>query len=131
MEWVMYNPNPTNRHVGDCAVRATSKALDLSWEDAYLKLCVNGYVLGDIPNSNEVMSETLKQAGFERHFIENTCPDCYTVKDFCEDYPEGNYVVFSSGHVLCVKDGNYYDAWDSGDKPVYFYFSKEEVNDGV
>ena len=27
--WVKYNPNPAGRHVGDCAVRAVAKALDL------------------------------------------------------------------------------------------------------
>ena len=30
-----YNPNPVSRRVGDCAVRAVAKALDIDWETAY------------------------------------------------------------------------------------------------
>ena len=30
--WVWYNPSPTGRNVGDCAVRAIAKALDIDWE---------------------------------------------------------------------------------------------------
>lgn len=35
--------NPVGARVGDCAVRAISKALNISWEDAYAKLVVAGY----------------------------------------------------------------------------------------
>lgn len=30
--WKPYNPNPVGRSVGDCAVRAIAKALDVTWE---------------------------------------------------------------------------------------------------
>lgn len=33
--WVKYQPNPCGRNVGDCAVRAISKALGMDWETAY------------------------------------------------------------------------------------------------
>ena len=29
-----YEPNPVSSNVGDCAVRAISKALDIDWEKA-------------------------------------------------------------------------------------------------
>ena len=31
--WKKYNPNPKGACVGDCTVRAISKALNQSWED--------------------------------------------------------------------------------------------------
>ncbi len=42
-EWEYYNPNPTERMVGDCAVRAVSKAVDIDWEKAYTLIMLNGY----------------------------------------------------------------------------------------
>lgn len=40
-----YNPNPRNRSgVGDCTVRAVSKALGVSWESAYIDLVIQGYL---------------------------------------------------------------------------------------
>ena len=33
--WVEYNPNPSGRRVGDCAVRAVAKALNVDWETAW------------------------------------------------------------------------------------------------
>lgn len=126
MKWIYYNPNPENKNVGDCTVRAISKLLNIDWESAYLLLCKSGYYLCDMPNTFDVLEDVLKTNGYKRHFVKNTCPDCYTVRDFCEDYSEGSYIVFSESHVVCIVDGDYYDAWDSGDKTIYFYFSKED-----
>lgn len=39
-----YNPNPVGRRVGDCAVRAVAKALDIDWETAYAKIVKNGFL---------------------------------------------------------------------------------------
>ena len=48
MAYVYYNENPTGRHVGDCSVRAVSKALDIDWETAYCMICANGFQMGDM-----------------------------------------------------------------------------------
>lgn len=126
MSWILTNPNPLKRNIGDCAIRAVSLALDTDWENAYLKLALNGYAMADMPNSNEVIVATLRQAGFYKKFVKDTCPDCYTVKDFCRDFPYGVYVLFCESHVVCVIDGCYYDSWDSGDRAVYFYCYRKE-----
>lgn len=41
--WKKYNPNPTGRSVGDCAIRAVAKALSLTWEEAYALIVANGF----------------------------------------------------------------------------------------
>lgn len=46
-----YNPNPAGRVVGDCAVRAVSKALGITWEEAFDKLATAAYKMADLPNS--------------------------------------------------------------------------------
>ena len=48
--------------------------------------------------------------------------ECYTVKLFTEEHPHGTYILALSGHVVAVQDGNYFDAWDSGDEiPLYVW----------
>lgn len=124
--FVFYNPNPTERKVGDCSIRAVSKALNIDWETAYLKVCLAGYQMGDMPSSDSVWGAVLRQNGFYRKTIPNSCPDCYTANDFCEDNPKGVYVLGFGGHVATVIDGNLYDSWDSSKEiPIYVWYLKE------
>lgn len=124
--WIKYNPNPTGRNVGDCAVRAVAKALDVDWEDAYLLIVANGYEMCDMPSSDAVWGSVLRQNGFYRKAIPNTCPDCYTAQDFCADHPEGVFVLGFGGHVCTVESGNIFDSWDSSREiPVYMWYRKE------
>ena len=52
--WKEFNPSPTGRNVGDCAVRAVAQALDTTWETAYALIALNGFQMGDMPSSNSV-----------------------------------------------------------------------------
>jgi len=121
-----YNPSPSGRNVGDCAVRAIAKATDREWEEAYTALCLVGYEMDDLPNSNAVFGRHLERNGFKKRFIPNSCLDGYTVEDFCLDHPEGTFVLCLSGHVVCVKNGTLWDTWDSRREIVLYYFEKVE-----
>ena len=121
--FVEYNPNPTGAKVGDCAVRAVAKALGIDWESAYWMMAYNGFLMGDVMSSNNVWGSVLRQNGFKRHSLPNSCPDCYTVKDFCVDHPVGIYVLGTGTHAVCVEDGNYFDSWDSGEESPAYYWS--------
>ena len=125
--FVKYNANPINKRVGDCTVRAISKALDQSWYKTFVEMCVQSVMLCDMPSANHVWGAYLRHKGFERNIIPNSCPDCYTVADFCDDYPYGTYVLALNGHVVTVIDGNYYDTWNSGNEiPLYFGQKRKE-----
>jgi len=127
MAYIFYNPNPVGRRVGDCAVRAVAKALDIDWEQAFLLIASAAYRMGDMLSSDTVWGAVLRQHGFYRETVPNTCPDCYTARDFCRDHPRGVYVLAFGGHVACVRDGDLYDSWDSSDLvPIYYWFLKEE-----
>ena len=57
-----------------------------------------------------------------RYLIPNSCPDCYTVRDFCFDNPRGAFLLATGSHVVTVIDGDYYDTWNSGSEvPIYFW----------
>lgn len=117
-----FNCNPKGNRVGDCVIRAISKALNQPWEDTYIELTIQGYIMGDLLSSNSVWGAYLKSKGFDRDIISTDCPDCYTINDFCEEYPEGIFVIGTGTHAVCVIDGTIFDTWNSGDEtPIYFY----------
>lgn len=124
--WQAYNPNPSARRVGDCAVRAVAKALNVDWETAYARIALAGFLMNDMPSSDSVWGAVLRQNGFYREAIPNTCPECYTAADFCKDHPEGVFVLAFGGHVATVEDGTLFDSWDSSNEiPQYYWFRKE------
>ena len=125
MAYVFYNPNPKNQRVGDCAVRAVSKAIGKDWTDTYIGLCSEGLALRDMPSANLVWGMYLRKFGFEEHMIPSICPDCTTVKRFAKDHPRGRYVLACQNHTVCVINGDYFDSWDSGDEVILYYFTKE------
>lgn len=68
--------------------------------------------------------EYLYRRGFDRYSVRNTCPNCYTVQDFCRDHPYGTYILKTHGHVVAVVNGDYYDTFDSGSDTVIYYWAK-------
>ena len=117
-----YNPNPSRKLVGDCVIRAISKITGNDWEKTYMDICMHGFMLHDMPSANYVWGSYLHDLGFKKTIIPDTCPECYTVEDFCNDHPQGTYMLATGSHVVTVVDGNYYDSWDSGNEvPVYYW----------
>lgn len=126
MAFIEWNPNPVGRRVGDCAVRAISKALGIDWETAYVMVASNGFSMGDMPSSDSVWGATLRQHGFYRMSIPDTCPDCYSAADFCKDNPKGTFVLGFGGHVATIVDGDLYDSWDSSSEiPQFVWYRKD------
>lgn len=124
MAYEYYNPNPVGRNVGDCSVRAISKALGTDWETAYIKIMINGFSMGDVISSDSVWGSVLRQHGFYREAIPNACPDCFTAEDFLKEHPEGTYVFAFGGHVATAVDGVLYDAWNSSHEIPQFVWYK-------
>nr|DAH27874.1 MAG TPA: hypothetical protein [Caudoviricetes sp.] len=120
-----YNPNPRGKNVGDCTVRAIAKATGKEWGEAYLNLAVQGYLMGDMPSANACWGAYLRKLGFVRRMLPDSCPECYTLREFAEDYDQGTYIVALSGHVVCVEDGVIWDSWDSGGEAPLYYWVKE------
>ena len=126
MGYKYYNPNPLGLSVGDCTIRAISKVIERDWKSTYLCLIVQGYQMYDMPSANRVWSEFLRSQGFVRHTIPDSCPDCYTVREFCYDHPVGTFVLGTGEHVIAVVDGDYYDSWNSGREIPIYYFERQK-----
>lgn len=117
-----YNPNKLQSRVGDCSIRALSKALNVDWEKAYALAVVSGFRLGDVISSDNVWGSVLRMHGFRKEVLPDYCKDCYTIRDFCKDHPVGTYVIGTGTHVVTAIDGTYYDTWDSGgETPIYYW----------
>lgn len=124
--WKQYNPNPVSRNVGDCSIRALTVALGVDWEEAFALLSANAFQMADMMSSNAVIGSVLRQHGFRRSVIPNSCPDCYTIEDFAEDHPQGVYVVGTGSHIVAIRDGLILDSWDSSKElPQYYWWRKD------
>lgn len=121
MKFQYYQPNPSGRNVGDCTVRALSKALDQTWEKTFVGLCLEGFMLGDMPSANSVWGSYLRRNGYRR----NLAPDDITVSEFSDSNSNGVYILALSGHVVCVVDNVLYDSWNSGNEIVLYFWQKE------
>lgn len=125
MAHVIYNPNPKKKNTGDCVYRAVAKVTNDDWNSAFVMVVSEAYEMKEDTTSNDVWNEVLYSLGFKKRIAPDTCPTCYTIKQFCEDNPKGTYVVATGSHVVAVIDGDYYDTWDSGEQVVAYYYSKE------
>lgn len=127
MAYRPYNPNPAGRHVDDCTVRAASKALGITWEQAFVGLSMQAFSDGDIMDAKANMCAYLQSKGFKRFAIPDTCPACYTVEQFALDHPVGTFVLGGGDHVVALADGDWYDTWDSRDMiPLYVWVRGDE-----
>lgn len=124
MGYVYYNPNPKNKNTSDCVIRMLTKIYNISWEQAYIDL--SDVVLSEyeMPSSNYIWEMFLLVNGFRKMLLPTECPDCTTVSKFSEMFDLGEYVACTGSHVVAVIDGNYYDAWDSGNEIVTYYFER-------
>ena len=124
MPFEYYNPNPIAAREEDCAVRAVSAALDISWDEAFDLIAHNAKQMGAMMHRDAAWGSVLRQHGFKRAVIPNSCPDCYTAEDFCIDNPHGTYVLGFGTHTATVVDGGVLlDSWDSSDEiPIYVWY---------
>lgn len=126
MPYEYYNLNPAGKAVGDCTIRAISKALGQSWEKTYVELSLEGFTRGDLPNADSVWGAYLRNHGFSRYLVPDNCPECITVERFAEENQKGTFILSMPGrHVVAVVDGIYYDSWQSGQEEPTYYWTKE------
>lgn len=125
MSYVYFNPNPIGKHTGDCVIQAICKVTGLPWEEVYMGLAKTGLLIYETMESNPTWDLYLRNYGFKRRTIPNTCPDCYTIADFCEDHPYGEYILGTGNHAVAVVRGTIYSTWDSSMEIPIVYYERE------
>ena len=126
-----YNVNPIASREEDCAIRAVAVALGISWDEAFDLIAHNAKQMGTTLNKNAAWGSVLRQHGFTRKMIPNTCPDCFDATDFCIDHPEGVFVLGFDSHTAVVIDGVILDTWDCSEELPFYYWTKEGVNHAI
>lgn len=119
-----YNANPIAAREEDCAVRAVSAALGISWDEAFDLIAHNAKQMGSMMHRDAAWGSVLRQHGFIRRIIPNSCPDCYSIKDFTIDHPFGDYVLGTGTHAVAVIDGDILDIWDSSYETPQYYWER-------
>ena len=119
--WHEFNPNPKSRNIGDCTLRAYCAAFDIDWNKAF-------DIASQISKENSSMIQYMFKKIMTEHFGCEEDPDYnkkkvknkdrITVNTFAMTHPYGTYVLGVRQHAVTVKNGEYWDSWDSGDKKV-------------
>lgn len=118
--WIKTNPNPCGRYVGDCVIRALSIAFHEPWNRIYVDICIQGFLECDMPSANHVWGKYLASRGYQCSTISGL--NDMTIASFADSHPKGKYILGTGNHVVTVIDGDYYDAWDSGNEvPIYIW----------
>ena len=119
--WRKYNPNPKSRNIGDCTLRSYCAAFNISWENAF-------DIASEVAKENSSMIQYVADKVLTEKFgctvdekynkktVKNK--DRITVNTFAMTHPYGTYILHIRQHQVTVKDGEYWDSWDSGDKKV-------------
>ena len=117
--WHKYNPNPKSRNIGDCTLRSYCAAFDISWDKAF-------DIASKIAKENASMIQYVADKVLIDHFnceIDESfskvkAKDRINVNNFAMTHPYGTYILHVRSHQVTVKNGEYWDSWDSGDKKV-------------
>lgn len=131
MNFEYFNPNPLsikkrkNWNKCDCSIRSICGATELDWVTIYKEICDAGLSIYDVPGSKDTIDIVLKNHGFVWVKQERGTKKL-TVKDFAKTHKNEVCVLSCSGHVLCTKNGKYYDTWDSGDVKVFGWWTNKK-----
>lgn len=125
-----YQPNKKDLkdEFGDCTIRALTKALDVTWLEAFdmtIPFCREYQVSNLFDAPSYIERKMIEKLGFTYHGISNKKGSKRpTVDSFAKDHPEGVYILNVANHEVACVDGKYYDTWDCGYKSLYGYYER-------
>lgn len=127
-----YQPNKKDLKdvQGDCAIRALTKFFDITWVEAFDMLVHYARETQTLINSLNNVKLCLEDKNIPYVSIYKPKEKKKTtVASFVKQNKTGTFILYvRSGygtHLVCCKDGKYFDTWDCGDRIVYGYFKKE------
>ena len=130
--FVYYQPNEKDLRdkYGDCTIRALTKALDITWLEAFdlmIPFCRREQITNIFGGELALRKKVMAEIGFDYVGITNKKGSKRpTVDSFAKDHPTGTYICNVANHEVTIVDGKYYDTWDSGDCSMYGYFERRQ-----
>lgn len=119
--WHEYNPNPKGKKIGDCTLRAYCAAFNISWEEAF-------DIASEIAKQNASMIQYVSDKVLTEHFgctldanynkKKVKAKDRITISEFATTHPYGIYILSLRNHLVTLRNGEYWDSWDCGDKKM-------------
>ncbi len=130
----VFNENPNDNLIGDCAVRAVAGVLEISWTEAVKRLAAAQDYTGTVINSTRNIEALLRKEGFQEFDAIRRNGRILTGKQFCDIihdmFPAGTriFAFVGSNHVVAILvfDGDYkiVDTWDSTGRKITRYWAK-------
>lgn len=118
--YVHYQPNPFGRSTTDCSIRAISKIMECSWDEALDVIVKYAKKYKDQTNCSTNLN-TLLYEELGMHVFEPK--KRITFEKFAKLHPEGTFALNSVGHICACVNGKLYDSWDSSRNKVEYYSS--------
>ena len=96
--------------VGDCVIRAVAHGTRQDYLVVYNELFELAMKTGLMPNSKRIYEAYLFSLGWKKHSpMSNGTGKKLRLKNYkCN----GTYIILTSKHLTCIKDGVLYDSWD-------------------
>lgn len=114
MSYRYYNANPLNNNITDCFIRSLSCATGKSWDETYERISDMAQWAGMTMDNRDFILEYL-----DRHY--ERLPRFYgTIGEASKKYKNNTILVTTPGHIVCCKQGNVLDSWDSSNKQVEY-----------
>ena len=127
MAFIKYNANPKDRIIGDCVIRALSKATGKSWDEVYDELYIIGKKKKRMMNDPKVYKVFLENNNFTLSPARrNEYGKMISVEEFSKDVDADTmYVIHTRKHLTVVFNSDIYDTWDtSSQRAGKFYFKQ-------
>ena len=125
-----YQPNRKDLKdkYGDCTIRALSKALGVTWLEAFeltIPYCKEYQCTNIFDMPHDLEAQVMNKLGFRYYGVSNAKGSKRpTVASFARSHKAGVYILNVANHEVAVIDGVYYDTWDCGYKSLYGYYEK-------
>ena len=130
MDYIYFNKNPYNKHVGDCVYRAIAYFFNEPWKNSVMRAVRNAIVDGCVNfNYTTNIVSLMEKNGYKRIKVHRKG---LTVRDFGEFTKKGEtYMVHivKPRHMTIIDDCDLYDIWDCRDCVMDYYFKKTKYNE--
>lgn len=128
--FMYYQPNEKDLkdNIGDCVIRALSKAECKSWVEVFDELIPIAREKQCMPNGKPCYVEYLSRIGYQYTGVSNKRGTKRpTVSSFALSHKQGVYIAIVANHLVAIVDGHFYDTWDSGQKCLYGYWTSPQT----